>query len=178
MSAAYDLYLKQHRENVWKGFLWIRENLPILIHDSQEFGGTINYDWQIQTSHDYSKDDPLEYNAYDAYFYGNNRSHAVVQRFNYAWLMHIHRNGHHWQHWVLINDDPGEGETVLEMPHNCVIEMICDWWAFSWGKGNLYEIFDWYAAHKDYIKLHPKSRDYVDYALEQIKSALDAQGGK
>lgn len=136
MSAAYDLYLKQHRENVWKGFLWIRENLPILIHDSQEFGGTVNYKWQI------------------------------------------HRNGHHWQHWVLINDDPGEGETILEMPHNCIIEMICDWLAFSWEKGNPYEIFDWYAAHKDYIKLHPKSRDYVDYALEQIKSALDARGGK
>lgn len=130
MSAAYSPYLKQHRENVWKGFLWIRENLPILIYDSQEFGGTINYEWQIQTSHDYSK------------------------------------------------DDPGEGETILEMPHNFIIEMICDWWAFSWEKGNPYEIFDWYAAHKDYIKLHPKSRDYVDYALEQIKSTLDARGGK
>lgn len=41
-------------------------------------------------------------------------SYEVVENFNRAWLLHIHRNPHHWQHWVLINDDPELGETVLE----------------------------------------------------------------
>ncbi len=28
--------------------------------------------------------------------------------FNTAWLKHIHRNPHHWQHWVLFEDNPSE----------------------------------------------------------------------
>ena len=38
----------------------------------------------------------------------------------------------------------GELETILEMPYDYIIEMICDWWSFSWQSGNLYEIFKWY----------------------------------
>nr|DAE02562.1 MAG TPA: hypothetical protein [Siphoviridae sp. ctmYS12] len=30
----------------------------------------------------------------------------------------------------------------MDMPYNYIIEMICDWWAFSWNKGNLQEIFN------------------------------------
>lgn len=33
MSAQYDLYLQQHRNNVYKGFRWIQENLPELLVD-------------------------------------------------------------------------------------------------------------------------------------------------
>lgn len=28
MSIAYDLYLRRHKANVRKGFVWIQENLP------------------------------------------------------------------------------------------------------------------------------------------------------
>ena len=130
-------------------------------------------DWQIIFNHDHSKNEPDEYSAYDAYFYGGNRSYAVVQDFNRAWLTHIHRNPHHWQHWVLINDDPNEGEIVIDMPYEYIIEMICDWWAFSWNKGNLYEIFNWYDEHKDYMKLSEKTRNTVENILNKIKEKLD-----
>ncbi len=113
-----------------------------------------------------------EYEAYDAYFYGGNRSHAIVEAFNRAWLLHIHRNPHHWQHWVLINDDPDEGEVLLEMPYNYIIEMICDWWAFSWEKGDLSEIFSWYDDHQAYIKLHPKTRATVEDILWELRGRL------
>ena len=83
------------------------------------------------------------------------------------------RNPHHWQHWVLINDDPGEGEVLLEMPYNYIIEMICDWWAFSWEKGNLSEIFSWYDEHKDYIKLHPNTRETVKIFSGSFEVGLD-----
>jgi hypothetical protein len=53
--------------------------------------------------------------------------------------------------------------------------MICDWWAFSWSKGNLNDIFAWYEEHKNYIKLHPNSRKTVDYILNQIKIKLEEQ---
>jgi hypothetical protein len=167
MSYQYDNYLKQHKSSVFKGFEWIRDNLPEILQPN------IDYAWQLEFGHDVSKGTIAEYEAYDKYFYGGNRSYKVVQDFNRAWLHHIHHNPHHWQHWVLINDNPNEGETILDMDHIYIVEMICDWWAFSWAKGNLYEIFSWYDEHKPYMKLSEKTRKTVEYILEKIKAKLD-----
>ena len=87
--------------------------------------------------------------------------------------MHIHRNPHHWQHWILTNDDPDEAETILDMPYNYIIEMICDWWSFSWNSENLREIFDWYSKHKKYMKLSAKTRLTVENILKEINKKLD-----
>ena len=73
---------------------------------------------------------------------------------------------------MLNNDDPDEGEVVLEMPFNYIIEMICDWWAFSWQKGDLSEIFSWYDDHQAYIKLHPKTRQIVEDILWELRDRL------
>lgn len=167
MSIAYDLYLQDHRANVAKGLKWFEENLPQYIYNP---GIDAN---KLAEEHDKSKYDPEEYDAYDNYFYGRNRSFAVVEYFNKAWLRHIHNNPHHWQHWVLINDDPKWGETCIEMPQKYVMEMICDWWAFSWAKDNLYEIFSWYDEHKAYMKLSDKTRKTVEDILGMIKRKLD-----
>ena len=86
--------------------------------------------------------------------------------------MHIHRNPHHWQHWVLINDEPKEGTILIEMPYPYIIEMICDWWAFSWIKGDLSEMFAWYKDHADYIKMHNNTRSIVEEILEMIRTKL------
>lgn len=169
MSYQYDQYLVNHKDNVKNGFNWILENIPELLKTGFDFV------WQMNSQHDYSKGEPDEYEAYDAYFYGGNRSFSVVQDFKRAWLLHIHRNPHHWQYWVLLNDDPEEGETFIEMPYNYILEMICDWWSFSWAKGDLNDIFPWYEEHKDYIKLHPKSRETVKFVLEQIKMKLEVE---
>ena len=147
MSEQYDQYLIEHKRIVFEGFKWIRDNIPQILQEG------FDYEWQMALRHDLSKTTKEEYAAYDAYFYGGNRSFEVVNEFNKAWLTHIHRNKHHWQHWVLMNDEPGEGTIALDMPDNYIIEMICDWWAFSWKSGNLYEIFNWYEEHIDYMKL-------------------------
>ena len=168
MSREYDDYLKRHKGNVKKGFEWIRDNLPGLLIDIPG----VDYEYQMGMAHDTSKTDPEEYDAYDKYFYGGNRSYQVVQDFNYAWLHHIHNNPHHWQHWVLINDDPDEGEIVMDMPYEYILEMICDWWSFSWNSGNLREIFDWYQKRYYYIKLSDKTRQTVDDILRKIQLKL------
>ena len=170
MSRQYDEYLIQHRSNVFKGFQWIEENLPGLIKPN------INMAWQMEFAHDASKDMKDEYDAYDAYFYGINKSYQVVQDFKKAWLLHIHRNPHHWQYWILINDDPNEGEIVLDMPYEYILEMICDWWAFSWNKGKLDEIFNWYDEHKAYMKLSYTTRKTVENILAKIKEKLSEKG--
>lgn len=166
MSVMYDRYLENHKANVRKAFEWMRDNIPEIVEV------TDNLEWQICINHDFSKTDPEEYDAYDAYFYGGNRSYSVVEDFRRAWLHHIHMNPHHWQHWVLINDEPGEGEIVLDMPYLYIIEMICDWWSFSWSKGDLTKIFNWYSEHKDYMKLSDATRKSVEYILGKIYEKL------
>lgn len=165
MSIQYDNYLTEHKENVAKGFRWLQENIPEVIEDG--------FEWQICFNHDASKTDPEEYDAYDAYFYGNNRSYSVVQNFKKAWLRHIHNNPHHWQHWILINDEPKEGMVVIDMPYIYVVEMICDWWSFSWTKGDLNEIFGWYEDRKDYMKLSANTQRSVEYILGKMKDKLE-----
>lgn len=168
MSREYDLYLQNHKANVKKGFDWIKENLPDLIPADDG----VDYEHQIGFEHDASKSDPDEYEAYDAYFYGGNRSYEVVQNFRYAWLRHIHRNQHHWQHWILCNDDPEEGEIAMDMPYNYILEMICDWLSFSMANGNLGEIIGWYDEHKDYMKLSDKTRRAVEDILGKIQKKV------
>lgn len=166
MSKQYDDYLKQHIANVSKGYNWLRTNLSHLL-----IGGIPDIDRQI-SEHDRSKYIPDEYDAYDAYFYGKEKTSEVEKNFQLAWLQHIHRNPHHWQYWVLIHDDPDEGETIMEMPYNYIIEMICDWWAFSWNKGDLSEIFSWYEEHAAYIKLAPGTRAIVEDILWELRGRL------
>ena len=167
MSVQYDEYLENHKSNVKKAFAWLDKNLPDIIHSVRD-----DLEWQICFGHDASKYKKDEYEAYDAYFYGGNRSYQVMYNFKNAFNTHIHRNPHHWQHWVLIHDDPDEPETILDMPDNYIIEMICDWWSFSWAKGDLNEIFAWYEEHKNYIKLSESTRHNIEFILNKMKEKL------
>lgn len=166
MSVAYSKYLDQHTDNVFKGYEWIKNNIPDVLNGN-------DYELPLKYLHDSTKFDTEEYDAYDAYFYGGKRTDEIKNNFNLAWLHHIHNNPHHWQYWILINDNPDEGMIMLDMPLNYIIEMICDWWAFSWTKGDLYEIFNWYDAHKKYMKLSDKTRETVDDILKKLKTKLD-----
>ena len=161
MSQEYTQYIVEHKANVEKAYRWIIDH-------------NIFEDCEIPVNiveHDLSKYGIDEYPAYDAYFYGK-RTKEVKRDFNYAWLHHIHNNPHHWQYWVLKHDD--EPEEALEMPLNYALEMICDWWSFSFKTGNLYEIFDWYKKHKDMV-LHEKTRKFVEDTLDKIKKALEEE---
>ena len=171
MSFAYDQYLAEHIGNVNKGLHWMLDNLGFKEEKPELEIALVNFD------HDESKYSVEEYDAYDKYFYGGNRSYKVVQEFNYAWLHHIHNNPHHWQYWVLLEDDPESGMPykALEIPVHVIFEMIADWWSFSWKSGNLFEIFNWYADHRSKQIINPKSREIVEYILERIWKVLIMQ---
>ena len=170
MSFAYDQYLAEHIGNVNKGLHWMLDNLGFKEEKTALEEAMLH-------SHDESKYSTEEYDAYDKYFYGGNRSYKVVQDFNYAWLHHIHQNPHHWQYWVLLEDDPESGlpYKALEIPMHVIFEMIADWWSFSWKSGNLFEIFNWYADHRSKQIINPKSREIVEYILERIWKVLIMQ---
>ena len=164
MSWEYDNYIRLHKNAVGEAYQWLCEIIPELT----------TMDSLFLLQHDASKTSKEEYDAYDAYFYGN-ASYAVKEEFNKAWLHHIHNNPHHWQHWILFEDDPSSGEPYicLEMPYKFVIEMICDWWSFSLREDNPDEIFKWYDNHKETMKLHPKTRKTVERILGKIKEHLN-----
>ena len=166
MSEEYSKYLVEHCENVCEAFRWIQNNIPQVL---SKLDTSLDYWVYLNMEHDESKWEDEEYYAYDNYFYGDKTS-KVVKEFDYAWLHHIHNNPHHWQHWVLLED---EGKTkALEMPERDVIEMVCDWWSFSFKKGDLREIFKWYDDHKGKMILHPNTRKKVEAILDAIDKKL------
>lgn len=158
MSKAYTNYIVEHCANVKKAYDWLVDRKII----KDQFIHRIHM-------HDNSKYSEEEYDAYDKYFYGT-KTAEVKEAFNFAWLHHIHNNPHHWQYWVLVNDD--DGTKALEAPEEYVVEMICDWWSFGHKTGKLEELFDWYDSHKANMIMHKNTKKYVEDILAKIKTAL------
>lgn len=172
MSKEYDEYLEEHIGAAKCAVLWMLKNIK---KSTDCFTSFRKFALLLaMEAHDASKYDGFEYDAYDNYFYGERDE----EEFNLAWLRHIHKNPHHWQHWILINDDGKVGDSgkmvALEMPEIFALEMVADWWSFSWRSGNLYQVFDWYEEHKDGIILHENTRAYVESVLDEIRSVLDS----
>ena len=164
MSQEYDMYIRGHVNNLGLGLKWFEKNYP------KALSGIENQIKQQILDHDDSKWSEEEYDAYDNYFYGDK---SKEDEFNYAWLHHIHNNPHHWQYWVLINDD--DGTIGLDIPYNYIIEMILDWWSFSWKTGNLYEIFNWYNEYKKTMILNETTKIIVESILNDMREILDNQ---
>jgi hypothetical protein len=132
--------------------------------------------------HDWTKFLPSEWFAYVEYFYTDRRStewfsmtrkwglaelapwgESVQDHFKIAWNHHQKRNDHHWQYWILTEDN---GHTwSLPMPDDCRKEMLADWRGAgkALGKPNTLE---WYEANKDRIKLHNSTREWVEAELD------------
>lgn len=160
-SEDYNRYLTEHIGNVQKAYqLMLDNNVFDFIPDAQE----------NVRNHDKSKYSEEEYNAYGEYFYGDKKDvpHEEDDAFKKAWLHHLHNNPHHWQYWLLKEDDSTELE-ALEMPIIYVQEMICDWFSFSISKNDASAIQSWYAENKHNQILHPNTRALVEEYLEKIK---------
>jgi len=126
-------------------------------------------------THDLSKLLPSEFIPYAQFFYGSYPEYKngvipkglykqdVKKRFDYAWLKHIHRNPHHWQYWILREDD---GDTkIMPMPIKYMKEMLADWHGAGraiTGKNNTAE---WYLNNKDKIKLGKIQHEWIKYKL-------------
>ena len=164
MYSKYDNYINEHKHNVVKGYNWIKDNVPDILDgiDIDTLDTTIN-------NHDASKTSASEYIPYVNYFYADKNNPEYVRDFQQAWLHHVHNNCHHWNYWVLVDDD---GIVALDMPDIYIIEMICDWWSFSWKKGKLLEIFDWYDKHLPNMKLSKLTQNKVETILNRIHETL------
>ena len=80
-----------------------------------------------------------------------------------ATLRHFHRNDHHWQHWVFINENCESQPRLPEMPLVCVKEMIADWRVAALLQGN--DVHRWYRLFREHIWLSVKVREFVEENL-------------
>lgn len=122
--------------------------------------------------HDWSKFLPDEITPYANFFYGGDKRkdqfyspEQGTYEFNVAWLKHQHRNPHHWQHWVLQEDDGGK--FALKMPVDCAVEMLCDWRGAGKASGHP-DTVAWYWKNKDKMILHPDTRAFVEEILNVL----------
>lgn len=127
--------------------------------------------------HDLSKWRPDEFVPYARFFYAKPRRDATGYykptdtgdaAFDFAWLLHQKRNPHHWQWWLLPEDDGGV--KVLAMPHRFRLEMVCDWVGAGKAQGFFSPPDDpyretraWYIKNKDKMQLHPDTRRWVEW---------------
>lgn len=123
--------------------------------------------------HDLSKLRPDEWGPYADYFYGGHDGRRDA--FDRAWLLHIHRNRHHPQFWVLRNDT--DGVSLLEMPERYVREMVADWLGagmaikgHGWDRAPA-ECYAWWKENRDRSEyaMHLATRDLVEKLLWQLR---------
>lgn len=130
--------------------------------------------------HDWSKLLPSEWKAYADNFYCNppvqgpndrpnhektvdDWRESLDRAFDRAWLRHIHRQDHHWQHWVLREDS---GAVIcFEMPEVAWREMVADWMGAGRAIHGRWRALEWYFENKDKIQLHQVTRRKVELML-------------
>lgn len=87
------------------------------------------------------------------------------EAFMVAFLHHLHRSPHHWQHWVLTPDSQDRPTQVFEMPERYAREMLADWDGAGRAITGKWETPEWYAKRGPREKLHPNTRDFVERLL-------------
>lgn len=134
--------------------------------------------------HDLSKFLPSEWFPYANYFYKRTVRNKTGyykptdtgdKAFDYAWLLHQKRNKHHWQWWILPEDEGGS--KLLEIPPKYLVEMICDWigagkaQGFKSPKGKpLFETQKWYEQNKHKMQLNKQTRIDIERLLNGYMS--------
>lgn len=123
--------------------------------------------------HDWSKFLPSEFGPYAVYFYGGDdgpmRSPQSADRFEVAWLKHVHRNDHHWQHWVTTRPDGTASAAV--MPRAAVLEMLADWLGAGRAQTGKWDATEWYLRNRNQMRLHPFTRVIVESVLLRLEES-------
>ena len=166
----YIKYFKYIIRHKWFVFMAI-VNMP----DHPDFSFYPNIIWSA-IMHDISKFLPSEFIPYANFFYGKgspkqnglkvNKIQDIDKqnKFDIAWLKHIHRNPHYWQHWILRAD--GGFTKALDIPDKYIMEMVCDWQSASRAiRGKGATALEWYKNQWDRIMLTPETREKVEKLL-------------
>jgi len=126
--------------------------------------------------HDLSKFFPSEFIPYAQFFYGKGQPEQKGDRvgegkdpekekaMKRAWLLHVHRNKHHWNWWVVV--DGKDKVQALDMPERYIVEMVCDWEGAAKAiRGKTASAKEWYKRVKSLLLLSEKTRKRVEELL-------------
>lgn len=191
--AKYLRYVLLHKFYVFRAGLAIRKVIGVP-------EPTWRWVWRLLV-HDLSKFRPSEWMPYATYFYGDapviafgdarvllpgavgpDQAAEITRtrkaKFQAAWLWHIHRNPHHWQHHILHEDS---GKTfILVPPAPLAYEMVADWLAAGPKALTAHtmaeavaETIVWYAG----VYKAQQMREIVRTTAENILSALSIEYG-
>lgn len=118
--------------------------------------------------HDMSKFRPSEWFPYAETFYApdGSKQYKPTEDFDIAWLHHQHRNPHHWQYWMLKQDN---GKTkVIDMPREYIIEMVADWMGAGKAITGEWEVKEWYGNNKHKIVMSDKTKELVEWIINGL----------
>lgn len=148
------------------------------------------YGWQLGIPwlallHDNSKFLPSEWFPYVEFFYGGEKRSArdigvyektyywesawrdskegVKEAFDLAWLHHQKRNKHHWQYWVLTNDE--ESQRAIFMPDRYRRELLADWKGAGRAINGVEDALGWYRKNRNRMTLHAETRQWIEDQL-------------
>lgn len=130
--------------------------------------------------HDWSKFRWSEFKPYAEHFYGKGKDIKAGRDktgyykptdtgdpdFDFAWLLHQKRNKHHWQWWVLPEDEGGV--KLIPMQPKYRLEMLCDWLGASKAQGNggdIASVRAWFEKNGGKMQLHQDTREWVEWVL-------------
>jgi hypothetical protein len=127
--------------------------------------------------HDWSKFTPSEWGPYMEYFYGDdgkkNREQSkevhhkgIDAAFDAAWNRHKNRNKHHWQWWILQEDDGPI--KYIPMEERYMKEMLADWIGAGRAIQGRRDWRPWYDKQRDTIKVHPETREWIERKFSEL----------
>ena len=127
--------------------------------------------------HDLSKLRSSEFFPYANHFYGKNPAKRDPtgyykptdtgdSKFDMAWLYHQKRNKHHWQWWILPEDEGGI--KIMPMEKKYRLEMLCDWRGASLAQGHFEKdaCKNWYLKNRNKMQLHAETRTWIEAQLK------------
>ena len=116
--------------------------------------------------HDLSKYSPKEFWESVRFWTGDESPINAAKRFygySNAWLHHKGRNTHHWAYWT---DNFSEGTTVLPMPCDDFVEMVCDFLAA--GRAYMGDYFSYSKEHAWWLADKEKGNKGMNYKNKQM----------
>ena len=121
-------------------------------------------------THDLSKLRPSEFIPYARHFYGSIKkgkdetgyykpTNTGDKAFDFAWLLHQKRNDHHWQWWILPEDEGGL--VVLEISDKARKEMLADWHGAGRAQGTP-NSWKWWQKNNHKMTFGPETRKWIE----------------
>ncbi len=177
MYLKYLQYLLRHKwfvmlECFKEGLFWRGLTHDLSKFGSKEFGPYArNFFWPHENP-------PVEMDVTSTVDWAEQQNINKAERkrlFDIAWLHHMNANDHHWNYWVIRNDD--YNVVIVPMPIASAKEMVCDWRGMSRARNGKDDSLTWYRINRDKMMIHKDTRIIIEEMLgfypEQIPVNTD-----